>query len=137
MRENLLDNEQENNINNNNIRNVDEKVPLKKEEIHEIAINIENNLIEGNDNNKDDNKEDEYPIRINIGREGEEELITIIKTKFKTYWVQNYKEKKMFSYCLNTFFFIALPLLTSLNLIGIFKIISVMNALFKVLSNSF
>ena len=43
----------------------------------------------------------------------------------------------MFSYCLNTFFFIALPLLTSLNLIGIFKIISVMNALFKVLSNSF
>ena len=140
MRENLLDNEQENNINNinnNNLRNVDEKVPLKKEEIHEIAINIENNLIEGNDNNKDDNKEDEYPIRINIGREGEEELITIIKTKFKTYWVQNYKEKKMFSYCLNTFFFIALPLLTSLNLIGIFKIISVMNALFKVLSNSF
>ena len=141
MRENLLDNEQDNNINNinNNIRNVDEKVPLKKEEIHEIAINIEKNLSEGNGNKKDDNNKDEeeYPIRINIGREGEEELITIIKTKLKTHWAQNYKEKKMFNRYVNTYFYIALPLLTSVNLIGIFKIISVMNALFKVLSNSF
>ena len=48
--------------------------------------------------------------------------------------VQTYKEEK---YCLNLLFYIILPFLVSLNLIGIFQIISVMNALYKVLSNLF
>ena len=72
MREGLLDNKQYHNINNNNnIRILDQKVPLKNEKIPEMVINIENNLSEGDNNKKDDNKEKEAkenPIGINIGR---------------------------------------------------------------------
>ena len=52
-----------------------------------MVINIENNLSEGDNNKKDDNKEKEAkenPIGINIGKE--EELIALIKTKFKAFW---------------------------------------------------
>ena len=152
MRENLLD-EQDNNINNNdinnnNINNVDEKVPLKNKIIHSITYNIEKNLYEGDDNSEDEEGEDEeredegedeerkYPIRIEL--EGEQESLIIVKTKFQTHWAQNYKEtKNSYRYYVYSFFYFALPLITSLNLIGIFQIISVMNTLSKVLSNAF
>ena len=168
MKENLLD-EQDNNINNNNINinninnntnnnninNIDEKVPLKNKIIHSITNNIEKNLCEGDDNieeeeevedeneesedkdeDEDEDEERKYPIRIEL--EGEQESLIIVKSKFQTHWVQNYKETKNSSkYYVYFFFYFALPLLTSLNLIGIFQIISVMNALFKVLSNAF
>ena len=161
MRENLLD-EQDNNINNNdinnnNINNVDEKVPLKNKIIHSITNNIEKNLCEGDDNNEeeeeeevegedeesedkdedeDEDEERKYPIRIEL--EGEQESLIIVKTKFQTHWVQNYKEtKNSYRYYVYSFFYFALPLITSLNLIGIFQIISVMNSLSKVLSNAF
>ena len=151
MRENLLDeqdnninnnNINNNNINNNNINNVDEKVPLKNKIIHSITNNIEKNLCEGDDSSEDEeeneekDEEREYPIRIEL--EGEQDSLILVKTKIQTHWVQNYKETQNSSkYYVYTFFYIALPFITSLNLIGIFQIISVMNALSKVLSNSF
>ncbi len=92
MRENFID-EQEN-IQNNNINDEDEKVPLIKEKnkiISSITIKIEKNLNEEDDNKKDDKKEneeveeEEYPKRFEIG--GEQDIVTIIKTKLQTHLV--------------------------------------------------
>ena len=142
IKENLLD--VQDSIQDNIKNNADENVPLKNEIIPKITKNIEKNLYEGGDNKEDDNSKDnnkedeveEFPIRLEI--EEEKEPLIIIKTKLQTHLAQNYKEKDC--KCCNNitvFFYIILPLITSLNLIGIFQIISVMNALHKVLSNSF
>ena len=154
MEEKFLDEQQNNiqenlchvqdNIQDNNKSNADENVPLKNDIIPKITKNIEKNLYEGDDNKEDDNSKDnnkedeveEFPIRLEL--EEEKEPLIIIKTKLQTHWAQNYKEKdcKWCNYII-VLFYIILPLITSLNLIGIFQIISVMNALYKVLSNSF
>jgi len=127
--QNLLDNQEQ----DNNIKNIDEKAPLKNNEIlNSIIIDIKKTLNESDnnkedENNKDDNEGDEkeeYPIKVILERE--QKSVTIIKSKLQTPWTQHYKEEKR---CLNFLFYIILPFLVSLNLIGIFQIISVMNAL--------
>ena len=145
-KENLIDNQE----NDNNKINNDEKLPLKKKEseiiFQSVIMNINKTLSGENnkeDNNKgDDNKEDnnnenekeEYPIKLVL--EGKKDSITIIKSKLQAPWVHHFKENK-YGLVIKTLFYIVLPFLASINLIGIFQIISIMNALFKVLSNEF
>ena len=138
--QNLIDKQDQKNI----IFNEDESKPLKKNSkiFNSVMMNISNTLDKEDENKKDDNNKedknedenDKYPIKLIL--DGKSDSITIIKSKFQTPWVHHYKEKYYYR-SLNVLFYIILPLLASINLIGIFQIISVMNALFKVLSNSF
>jgi len=122
--------------------NEDEGKPLKNKNkpniLKSVIINISNTFNKKDENKKDDNNKDEhvkdkYPIELELDGN---HSITIIKTKLKIHWVHHYKEKN-YEQRLNILFYIILPVLASINLIGIFQIISVMNALSKVLSNSF
>ena len=131
---NLID-EQDNKQDNkqdNNIKNIDEKEPFKKsKDIKSILKHIEKGLNE-EDDDKEDEKE-EYPIKVEL--EGNQGQITIIKTQLQTCWAHNY-DNKIDRILIKTFFYLFLPFLTSINLIGIFQIISVMNALYKALIGS-
>ena len=121
----------------NKIKNVDENEYLKKSKneneekmkekkhLHSILINIANKLDEEDDN--DDEKDNQYPIKI--------DQITKIKTRIQSHWVQN-TDDKCYSCGLWILFSFLLPFLTSINLIGIFQIISVMNAFSKALKSA-
>ena len=117
--------------------NEDEGKPLKNKNkpniLKSVIININNTFNKKDENNKDEQVKDKYPIELELDGN---HSITIIKTKLKIHWVHHYKEKN-YEQRLNILFYIILPVLASINLIGIFQIISVMNALSKVLSNSF
>ena len=124
--------------NDNNILNIEEKRPLKalkeiirednikeKENLKLVLQSIENNLdkeiiTEKNINDKPEEKKDikkEIEYKIKIAFEGNRE-----KTKYMCFlWI---------------IFSIFLPIFISINLIGIFQIISVMNALSEVLKRS-
>ena len=118
-------------------------MPLKNDDtvFQSVIMNI-NKTLTGDDNKEDDNKKDnngnnkeEYPIKLVI--EGRQDSIIIIKSKLQAPWSHNYKDK-WYNIGIKTLFYFVLPfLVASINLIGIFQIISVMNALFKVWSNAF
>ena len=131
---------------NNNIQNAEENRPLKeiiyeenikeKKNLKKVLQNIENKLneeiyqkengnIQENENENENENEDE----------DEDKKNNKIETNILLAFVEKRKDKK-YIWFLWSIFSIFLPLFISINLIGIFQIISVMNALYEAIKRA-